>query len=141
MARSTVPMKRSGRLRPVRKVLPGSDAKVKQLLTRAVSVYARMRHPDCIVCGNPSEHGAHLFHRDMPSVEFDLRNVWGCCARCNYYHEDHPQPMHDAVLMLLGEREYHDLCERANDHKFKLTSIQLTQHLSELLELIKEQKA
>lgn len=142
MARSTAPMKRTGRLRPVRKTEPGSDARVKQDLTTVVSLYVRMRDPICVICeSRPSVHGGHLFHRDMPSVEFDLRNVWGSCAPCNYAHETKPQPMHDAVLMRLGEREYADLCERANDHKFKLGSVELHQLLGELTERIREQRA
>ena len=141
LKRSTEPMKRSGKLRPIRKVDARSDAKLKRDLTKVLSIYVRMRDPICIVCQQrSSEHGGHLYHRDMPSVEFDPRNVWGVCAPCNYHHEDHPQPMHDAVLKRLGERAYDDLRTLANDHKMKLGRIELEILFSELSERIAEQK-
>lgn len=141
MKPSQTPMKRSGKLRPIRKTEPGSDARLKQDLTKALSIYVRMRDPLCIVCEErDSEHGGHLFHRDMPSVEFDPRNVWGCCARCNFNHETNGQPMHDAVLTRLGERAYDDLCTLAHNHKMKLGTIELQLLLSELKERIREQR-
>lgn len=140
LAPSTKEMKRSGKLRPVRKTREGSDARLKQDMTQALSEYARLRDPICIVCERrPSEHGGHLFHRDMPSVEFDPRNVWGICAPCNYYNEDHPQPMHDAVLIRIGERAYADLCDLANNHKVKLGRIELEILLAELIDKIESQ--
>lgn len=142
LARSTKPMKRGKRLRPVRKTEKGSDARLKQDLTKALSKYVRMRDPLCIVCEfNESTQAGHLFHRDMPSVEFDPRNVWGICGPCNFNHETKPQPMHDAVLMRIGEREYADLCELANNHKVKLGRAELEILLSELTEKVKTQTA
>lgn len=140
LQRSTKPMKRSGKLRPVRKTRPGTDARLKQDMTWVLSKYARLRDPICIVCENAnSQHGGHLWHRDMPSVEFDVRNVWGVCANCNYHHEDHPQPMHDAVLMRIGERAYADLCDLAHNSKVKLGRIELEILMSELIEKIEDQ--
>lgn len=135
-------MKRGGRLRPIRKTREGSDAKLKQDLTRVLSVYVRLRDPTCIVCESAdSEHGGHLFHRDMPSVEFDPRNVWGICGPCNFRHETEPQPMHDAVLLRLGERSYDDLCTLANNHKIKLGRDELEILFSELSEKVRNQTA
>lgn len=136
------PMKRGGRLRPVRKTREGTDARLKQDLTKVLSKYARLRDPICIVCMNAdSEHGAHLFHRDMPSVEFDPRNVWGCCADCNFANETNGQPMHDAVLMRIGQRAYDDLCTLAHNHKLKLGRTELEILFSEMTTRIEEQSA
>lgn len=139
---STKPMKRGKRLRPIRKTREGSDAKLKQDMTKVLSEYVQLRDPFCIVCEfNESTQAGHLFHRDMPSVEFDPRNVWGICGPCNFKHETVPQPMHDAVLMRIGERSYADLCDLANDHKVKLAPIELEILFSELSEKVREQKA
>lgn len=133
-------MKRGGKLRPIRKTREGSDARLKQDMTKALSEYARLRDPTCIVCERrPSEHGGHLFHRDMPSVEFDPRNVWGVCAGCNFAHETNGQPMHDAVLIRIGERSYADLSDLANNHKVKLGRIELEILLTELIDKIEGQ--
>lgn len=132
-------MKRGGRLRPIRKTAPGTDSRLKQDLTKLVSKYVRLRDPVCIVCEvNKSENAGHLFHRDAPSVEFDLRNVWGSCAPCNLNHEATPQPMHDAVLLRLGEREYADLCELAHNHKVKYTRLELEALYLEISERLRE---
>lgn len=142
LQRSTKPMKRGGKLRPIRKVEPGTDADVKQKLTKVLSKYVQLRDPICTVCQfNESTQAGHLFHRDMPSVEFDPRNVWGICGPCNFRHETEPQPMHDKVLKRLGERSYADLCELAHNHKLKLTSIEIGLLLSELTEKVKNQTA
>lgn len=139
---SDKPMKRTGKLRPIRKTREGTDAKVKQDLTKVLSRYVQLRDPFCVVCElNDSTQAGHLYHRDMPSVEFDVRNVWGICGLCNFRHETVPQPMHDAVLMRLGERSYADLTELANNHKFKLGPIELRILLSELAEKVREQTA
>lgn len=131
------PMKRTGRLRPIRKTRPDSDARLKQNLTKVLSRYVRQRDPICIVDQRrPSTQAGHLWHRDMPSVEFDLRNVWGVCSECNYANETNPQPMHDAVLMKLGEREYADLAELAHNSKVKLGRIELEILYSELREKV-----
>lgn len=135
------PMKRSGRLRPVRKTEKGSDARLKQDLTKVLSEYVQMRDPLCIVCKlRPSSQAGHLFHRDMPSVEFDPRNVWGICAPCNYHHEDHPQPMTDAVFKRLGERAFDDLATLAHNHKYKLGRVELEILFAELTAKVEEQK-
>lgn len=142
LQRSTKPMKRTGKLRPVRKTKPGTDARLKQDLTKMLSKYVRLRDPICIVCGfNESTQAGHLFHRDMPSVEFDPRNVWGICGPCSYHHEDHPDPMHNAVRRRLGERSYADLFELAHNHKMKLQRDELELLLSELTEKVKNQTA
>lgn len=136
------PMKRGGRLRPVRKTRDGSDAKLKQDMTKILSKYVQLRDPICIVCEfNESTQAGHLFHRDMPSVEFDPRNVWGICGPCNFRHETVPQPMHDAVLLRIGERAYADLCDLAHNHKVKLGSVELEILFSELSEKVREQTA
>lgn len=142
LQRSSQPMKQGGKLRPIRKTEPGSIARLKQDLTKVLSKYVRLRDPLCIVCGrNESDQAGHLFHRDMPSVEFDPRNVWGICGPCNFRHETVPQPMHNAVLMRLGERSYADLCELAHNHKMKLSPIELDLLFSELTEKVKNQTA
>ena len=141
MKKSTVPMKRSGPLRPIRKTAPGSDARLKQKLTKALSIYVRMRDPVCIVCSRRrSTQAGHYFHRDTPSVEFDPRNVWGICSPCNERHETENHHMRDQVFMRLGERGFDDLCTLANNHKMKLGTIELELLLSELTERIREQR-
>jgi hypothetical protein len=133
-------MKRGGRLRPIRKTHPESDARLKQDLTKMLSKYVCLRDPICIVCRfNESTQAGHFFHRDMPSVEFDPRNVWGICGPCNYRHETEPQPMKDAVLARLGEASFVDLTELANNHKVKLGTNELEILLSELVEKIEDQ--
>lgn len=133
-------MKRSGRLNPIRKTDPESDARLKQDLTIVLSKYVRLRDPICIVCKRaPSEHGGHYFHRDMPSVEFDQRNVWGVCAPCNYRHETNQEPMRMAVLARIGEASFADLEQLANDHKMKLGRNELELLLSELVEKVEDQ--
>lgn len=130
------PMKRSGRLRPIRKTRLGSDARLKQDLTKLLSRYVRQRDPVCIVCERrPSTDCSHLWHRDMPPTEFNPRNVWGCCHPCNMAHETKPQPMHDAVLMRIGERAYADLAELAHSN-LKLTRTELEILVSELKEKV-----
>lgn len=121
ITQSLTPMKRGGRLRPIRKTRPGSDARLKQELTKLLSRYVRQRDPVCIVCErSPSTDASHLWHRDMPPTEFNPLNVWGCCHPCNMNHETKPQPMHDAVLMRIGERAYADLADLAHNSKVKL---------------------
>lgn len=133
-------MKRGGRLRPIRKTHPDSDAKLKQDLTKVLSKYVRLRDPVCIVCRNArSSQAGHFFHRDMPSVEFDPRNVWGICSDCNQKHETNGQPMREAVLARLGERSFADLTEMANNHKLKLGRNELEILLSELIEKVEDQ--
>lgn len=140
LGHSAKPMKRSGKLRPVRKTREGTDAKLKQGMTKVLSKYVQLRDPLCMVCEfNESDQAGHLFHRDMPSVEFDPRNVWGICGPCNFRHETEPQPMHDAVLIRIGERSYADLCDLANNHKVKLGRIELEILLAELIDKIESQ--
>lgn len=140
LRRSQKPMKRSSRLRPIRKTREGSDARLKQDLTKALSIYVQMRDPICIVCGRRrSSQAGHLFHRDMPSVEFDPRNVWGICSPCNYRHETEPHHMRDQVFQRLGERGFDDLCTLAHDHKMKLGRAELELLLAELTEKIEDQ--
>lgn len=138
--RNSKSLQRGGRLRRVRKTRPESDARLKQDLTKALSKYVQLRDPVCIVCEfNESTQAGHLFHRDMPSVEFDPRNVWGICSNCNFNHETNGQPMHDAVLIRIGERAYADLCDLANNHKVKLGRDELEILFSELTERIENQ--
>lgn len=133
-------MKRGGKMRPIRKTHPESDARLKQDLTKVLSKYVRLRDPICIVCENArSTQAGHFFHRDTPSVEFHPRNVWGICSDCNFRHETNGQPMRDAVLMRLGERSFADLTDLANNHKMKLGRIELEILLSELIEKIEDQ--
>jgi len=133
-------MKRGGRLRPIRKTDPESDARLKQDLTKVISKYAQLRDPICIVCRfNESTQAGHLFHRDMPSVEFDPRNVWGICGPCNFRHETEPGPMRAAVLARIGEESFADLERLANDHKMKLGTNELELLLSELGEKVEDQ--
>jgi NinG protein len=133
-------MKRGGRLRPIRRTHPDSDARLKQDLTKVLSKYVRLRDPVCIVCRSArSNNAGHFYHRDMPSVEFDPRNVWGICSDCNYRHETVPEPMRGAVLARLGERSFADLTELANNHKMKLGRNELEILLSELIEKVEDQ--
>lgn len=138
---STKQMKRSGPLRPMRKAREGSDARLKQKLTKVLSIYVRMRDPICVVCRKRrSTQAGHYFHRDMSSVEFDPRNVYGICGPCNERHETENHHMREQVFMRLGERMFDDLCTLANDHKMKLGTIELELLLSELTERIREQR-
>lgn len=50
----------------------------------------------------------------MPPTEFDLTNLSTLCHKCNQSHEHDPQPYRDYMLLTLGEREYHELAERAH---------------------------
>lgn len=50
----------------------------------------------------------------MPPTEFDLLNLNTLCHKCNGRHEYDPQPYRDYMLLMLGERKYHDLAQKAH---------------------------
>jgi hypothetical protein len=116
-------LNKRGRLRSVRKVEHGSEVWLKQIITRGFSEFIRERDPFCF-CGKPSEHAGHFYHRSIPILEFDPRNVIGICAADNYAHESNPEPMRAAMLARFGEDVMEELKVLSWDHK-KLTYSEL----------------
>lgn len=94
-----------------------SDRFIKAECSTLCSQITRHRMPFCCLCGegnwNKLEAG-HFWHRDMPPTEFDLTNLNTLCHACNTAHEYNPRPYRDYMLLTLGEREYHDLAEKAH---------------------------
>lgn len=123
-----------------------SERAIKQELTTLCSQITRHRMPFCCLCGegnwNKLEAG-HFWHRDMPPTEFDLTNLATLCKDCNRRHEYNPRPYGDYMLQTLGEREYHELAERAHSQTKigYVALIELRERLRATLAEIKEAAA
>lgn len=94
-----------------------SERAIKAELTTLVSQITRLRQPYCCLCGNNNWHvleAGHFWHRAMPPTEFDLLNLNTLCHECNGRHEYDPQPYRDHMLLMMGERNYHDLAQLAH---------------------------
>jgi len=117
-------LKKSGkRLRPVRKVVPNSEAWMKQKITIAFSKWIRKRDPFCY-CGAPATACGHYFSRAIPATEYDSDNCLSTCERCNYLHEENKEPMKLALIARIGLERFDELERRSWDHG-KLTYLEL----------------
>ncbi len=112
-------------LRPVRKTLPESEARIKQDLIKLTSLIVRMRDKACVLCGSTRElQNGHFWHRDLPPTEFCLVNCNALCARCNNRHEYRPERYTEWMREKLGEIEFDRLDRRAHGET-KLSYIEL----------------
>ena len=109
--------------RSIRKVEKGSEAWLKQLITRGFSEFIRARDPFCY-CGQPSTENGHYFSRSIPATEYDEENCLGSCSPCNQKHESDKEPMKQALIARIGEERFAELERRSWDHG-KLTYSEL----------------
>lgn len=94
-----------------------SERAIKGELTYLCSQITRLRQPFCCLCGNNNWReleAGHFWHRAMPPTEFDLLNLNTLCHECNGRHEYEPRAYQDYMLQMLGERDFHDLAQKAH---------------------------
>lgn len=119
-----------------------SERAIKLELAFLVSQITRLQTQFCVLCGENNWsrlEAGHFWHRAMPPTEFDLTNLSTLCHACNAAHEYNPRPYRDYMLLTLGEREYHDLAERAHSQT-KIGYVALTELREQLRATLAEIK-
>lgn len=121
---------------------PMSERDLKEKLTRIVSMIVRLRQAWCSLCGenNWSQlEAGHFWHCSLFATRWDLTNLATLCRFCNQNHEHDPQPFRDYMLLKLGERDYHELAQKAH-RQTKMGYIALLDLLHEMEGLLQEEK-
>ena len=113
----------------VKEVRQPIKLKPQSELDRLFSLIIRTAHPKfCHSCGTFGEIAdlqvGHIANRTKFAVRYHLFNALPVCATCNYFVENHTEPLIKRVIDLYGENAYDEVQIKRYD-EFKATTEQM----------------
>ena len=107
------------KLPPIRKLLKKADT--------VFSLWIRNRDGNkCVLCGSTQVvQCGHLIKRGKHSTRFDELNCNAQCSRCNFKHNQYPEPYTAWFLTRFGYGAYLQLTEKSKElHKFTRSELE-----------------